>query len=109
MTSDVIKTVSAVVADAISEALTCCQENEVAMARPYDKVFYTRKDIEERYQVKTAMALQIMREAKFLCGGEGYNGKLGKGKLHYSELAVWDRSLAASKVTSSVLTRRTSQ
>lgn len=109
MTDKTIKVVAALVSDVVSEVLTDCRESDRGAFDAYDKVFYTRKDIEERYQVKTAMALQIMREAKFLCGGEGYNGKLGKGKLHYSELAVWDRSPAAAKVTSLVLTRRTSQ
>ena len=84
--------ISAAVTAALVEVLDETQQNI-----PYEKVAYSRKDIEERYGVSEGVALQIMREARFLCGGEGYNGKLGKTKLHYSELAVWDNSISSDR------------
>ena len=54
----------------------------------FDKTVYTTKDIMARYGVKTAQAQKIIREAKYFCNGA--DGKLGRGRILWSELAEWE-------------------
>lgn len=65
---------------------------EVGLDRSsFTKTVYTTNDIKERYGVNTTAAQKIIREAKHLSNGAG--GKLGKGRLVWSELAVWEAKI----------------
>lgn len=58
----------------------------------YEQTTYRLEDVMNRYGVKRGRAYKIMREAKFAACGH-YDGKLGKGLVHWTELKIWDEQL----------------
>lgn len=53
-----------------------------------EKTYYSIEDIMDRYDCSKAIAEKYVREAKALTGNP--YGKIGKGKLLPSELALWE-------------------
>lgn len=53
-----------------------------------EKTYYTVEDLMKRYNCSHVQAEKYIREAKSLSGT--HDGKLGKGKILPSELALWE-------------------
>lgn len=88
--------------EAITQELAPIIERAVEayeMSRPdsgrYTKTVYTTEDIMERYGVSKSTAQKFIREAKYLSNGAG--GKLCKGKLLWTELAVWEEKIGNAR------------
>ena len=82
--AEIMKQIAPVIDNALDE-----YEAQERKREDYDKTVYATKDIMDRYSVATATAQKIIREAKFFSGG----GKLGKGKILWSELAAWEERM----------------
>lgn len=61
-----------------------------------EKPYYSIEDIMARYDCSRPVAEKYVREAKALSGTPG--GKIGKGKLLPSELALWENYLNGQDV-----------